>query len=56
MRHNIAGSMVIFMAILTCLLLLVDISNEKESIVIKDTIEVDEVENQVNLTIVENQQ
>lgn len=53
MRHNIAGGLVIFMVVLTCLLLLDDISKKKETIAIEDTTELTQIENNTNLNLVD---
>ncbi|WP_157957330.1 hypothetical protein [Winogradskyella tangerina] len=56
MRNNIAGGLVIFMVVLTCLLMLDDISNEKDQVVIKETADIEQIENQKDLAIVENEE
>jgi hypothetical protein len=56
MRNNIAGGLVIFMVVLTCLLMLDDISNEKDEVVVSETSEVEQIEDQTNLAILENQE
>lgn len=56
MRNNIAGGLVIFMVVLTCLLMLDDISNDKDKVVIQDVAEVEQIENQKDLAIVENEE
>lgn len=53
MRNNILGGLVIFMVVVTCLLMLDDISNPQEPSPIQDTVEVEQVENQNDLAIVE---
>ena len=54
MRNNILGGLVIFMVVLTCLLMLDDITQEKPTV--QDTVQVEQIENQTDLAIVENEE
>ena len=54
MRNNILGGLVIFMVVLTCLLMLDDITQEKPQI--KETAQAEQIENQSDLAIVENEE
>ncbi len=56
MKNNILGGLVIFMVVVTCLLMLDDISNPKEVSSIQDTIQIEQAENQTDLAIVENEE
>ncbi|WP_299524557.1 hypothetical protein [Winogradskyella sp.] len=56
MRNNIAGGLVIFMVVLACLLMLDDISYQKDEMVIQDTSDVEQIENQTDLAILENEE
>ena len=56
MRNNILGGLVIFMVVVTCLLMLDDMSNPKEKSTIEDTAQVEQTENQTDLVIVENKE
>ena len=53
MKNNILGGLVIFMVVVTCLLMLDDISNPKEESTAFETTVVDETENQSDLAIIE---
>ncbi len=55
MRNNILGGLVIFVVVLTCLLMLDDISNTQEKPEIEETAQVEQLENQTDLAIVENE-
>ncbi len=44
------------MVVLACLLILDDISTPKEEVVINDTAEVEQIDNQKELAIVENEE
>ncbi|MCT4630300.1 hypothetical protein [Winogradskyella sp.] len=54
MRNNILGGLVIFVVVLTCLLLLDDISNTQEKPSIEDTAQVEQTTNKNDLAIVES--
>ena len=54
MRNNILGGLVIFMVVLTCLLMLDDIAQEKPSI--EETAQIEQTENKTDLAIVENEE
>ncbi|MEO1031809.1 hypothetical protein [Winogradskyella sp.] len=56
MRNNILGGLVIFMVVLTCLLMLDDISSPKEQSTTKTSVQVDPIENQTDLAVVENEE
>ncbi|GAA4241794.1 hypothetical protein KO504_14560 [Winogradskyella psychrotolerans] len=56
MKNNILGGLVIFMVVVTCLLMLDDISNPQEQLSIQDTVEVEQVENNTDLAIVESEE
>ena len=55
MKNNILGGLVIFLIVVTCLLMLDDISNPKEELSIQDQAKVEQVENQTDLAIVESE-
>lgn len=54
MKNNILGGLVIFMVVVTCLLMLDDISQPQEQQRIKKTAQVDHMENQNDLAVVES--
>lgn len=56
MRNNILGGLVIFMVVVTCLLLLDDISNPPEQLTAKESAEMLQTENQSNLAVIDNEQ
>lgn len=56
MRNNIAGGLVIFMVVLACLLMLDDISSNKNPVVVEDTTELSQIENNLDLDIVETEE
>ena len=53
MKNNILGGLVIFMVVVTCLLMLDDISNPKEELSTFETVELEQTENQTDLAIIE---
>ncbi|MBV7268737.1 hypothetical protein [Winogradskyella luteola] len=55
MRNNILGGLVIFMVVLTCLLMLDDISNTQKQPSVEDTAQVEQIENKADLAIVETE-
>jgi hypothetical protein len=56
MKNNILGGLVIFMVVVTCLLMLDDITNPKEEQSTFDTISVEQEENQTDLVSVESEE
>lgn len=56
MRNNILGGLVIFMVVLTCLLMIDDISNTQEKPAIKETVEQEQIEMQPDLAVLENKE
>tara|TARA_R100001369_G_C3239672_1_gene153858 strand:- start:211 stop:378 length:168 start_codon:yes stop_codon:yes gene_type:complete len=52
MKNNVLGGLVIFMVVVTCLLMLDDISNPKEEQLISET-ELEQTVNQTDLAIIE---
>ena len=56
MRNNILGGLVIFMVVVTCLIMIDDISNSKEEQTNYETVEVDQTENQTDLAIIETEE
>lgn len=56
MRNNILGGLVIFMVVLTCLLMLDDISKPQEKQIVNDETQIEHVENQTDLAIVETEE
>ena len=56
MKNNILGGLVIFMVVLTCLLMLDDISNTHDQPSIQEAAQVDQLEQQTDLAIVENEE
>lgn len=55
MRNNILGGLVIFFVVVTCLLLLDDITNPSKTKTTIETTEVDQKEKQSDLAVVESQ-
>lgn len=55
MKNNILGGLVIFMVVVTCLLMIDDISNPQEKPIIEETAQIEQVENQTDLAIVESE-
>lgn len=55
MRNNILGGLVIFMVVVTCLLMLDDISNPQQKATIEDANQIEQVENQSDLAIAESE-
>jgi len=53
MKNNILGGLVIFFVVVTCLLMLDDISNPKEELSTFETVELEQTENQTDLAIIE---
>ncbi|MDY2585943.1 hypothetical protein [Winogradskyella aquimaris] len=53
MRNNILGGLVIFVVVLTCLLMLDDISNVQDQPVKNDTVQIEHVESNTDLAVVE---
>ncbi|MFP4844262.1 hypothetical protein [Winogradskyella sp. PE311] len=56
MKNNILGGLVIFMVVLTCLLMIDDISNPQEKQIVQDSVKTEQIENQTDLAIVENEE
>ncbi|NRB83279.1 MAG: hypothetical protein HRU49_05850 [Winogradskyella sp.] len=56
MKNNILGGLVIFMVVLTCLLMLDDISNTQKQPSIPEAAQVDQIEQQTDLAIVEKEE
>ncbi|WP_339756956.1 hypothetical protein [uncultured Winogradskyella sp.] len=56
MRNNILGGLVIFMVVVTCLLMIDDISNPQEKPSEKDTVKIEQIENKTDLAIVETEE
>lgn len=56
MKNNILGGLVIFMVVVTCLLMLDDISNPKEELSTFETVELEQTENQTDLAIIETEE
>ncbi len=54
MRNNILGGLVIFVVVLTCLLMLDDISNVQDQPVKKDTVLIEQIEGNTELAVVED--
>jgi hypothetical protein len=55
MRNNILGGLVIFMVVMTCLIMIDDISKPKKEENKQIKSEVEKVEQQNNLAIIDNQ-
>lgn len=53
MRNNILGGLVIFVVVLTCLLMLDDISNVQDQPAKNDTVQIEHVESNTDLAVVE---
>jgi hypothetical protein len=53
MKNNILGGLVIFVVVVTCLLMLDDISNPREEPSTFKTVELEQKENQTDLAIIE---
>ncbi|MBF8149831.1 hypothetical protein ITJ86_07960 [Winogradskyella sp. F6397] len=56
MKNNILGGLVIFMVVVTCLLLLDDITNPYEQQTVYDNVQVDQRKNQTDLAILEDEE
>ncbi|WP_426432159.1 hypothetical protein ACPX19_06270 [Winogradskyella sp. HB-48] len=56
MRNNILGGLVIFVVVLTCLLMLDDISTVQEQPDKNDTVQIEQVESQTDLAVVEDRE
>ena len=56
MKNNILGGLVIFVVVLTCLLMIDDISNTQEKPIVQDSVKIEQTENQTDLAIVENEE
>lgn len=56
MRNNILGGLVIFMVVLTCLLMLDDISNTQEEPVLEETAHVEQSTEQTDLAVIEEEE
>ncbi|MEF3077981.1 hypothetical protein [Winogradskyella poriferorum] len=56
MRNNILGGLVIFVVVLTCLLMLDDISNVQDQEVKNDTVQIEQVEGKTDLAVVEDRE
>ncbi len=56
MKNNILGGLVIFVVVVTCLLMLDDISNSYEEKSTYETVEVEQVENSAELAIIEREE
>ena len=56
MRNNILGGLVIFFVVLTCLLMLDDISNTNVVPLKEEAAQVQQLENQTDLAVVENEE
>jgi hypothetical protein len=54
MKNNILGGLVIFVVVLTCLLMIDDISSTQKQPILQDSVEVEQTENQTDLAIVKN--
>ncbi len=53
MKNNILGGLVIFVVVVTCLLMLDDISYSQEELSTHENVEVEQVENQSDLAVIE---
>ncbi|MDC1504662.1 hypothetical protein [uncultured Winogradskyella sp.] len=56
MRNNILGGLVIFMVVLTCLLMIDDISNPKENTSNQVNTEVEKIESTTDLAIIDTEE
>ncbi len=56
MKNNILGGLVIFMVVVTCLLMIDDISNPQEKPSEQDNAKIEQAENQTVLAIVETEE
>ncbi|MFC0603732.1 hypothetical protein [Winogradskyella pulchriflava] len=56
MRNNILGGLVIFMVVLTCLLMIDDISNTQEKPPVQDTAQVEQIESETDLAVVDTEE
>ncbi|WP_411894196.1 hypothetical protein [Winogradskyella sp. A2] len=54
MRHNILGGLVIFMVVVTCLIMIDDISKPKKEEIKQTKTEIEKVEQQNNLAVIDN--
>ena len=55
MKNNILGGLVIFMVVLTCLLMIDDISNPQNHESTKNTAEIEKVDKRSDLAVVERE-
>ncbi len=56
MRNNILGGLVIFFVVVTCLLMIDDISSTNEEHFSYETVEVQEIEEPTDLAVVEEEE
>lgn len=56
MKNNILGGLVIFLVVVTCLLMLDDITNPKEEQSTFDTVSSEQEKNQTDLVIIESEE
>lgn len=55
MRNNILGGLVIFLVVVTCLLMLDDISNTQKEPLLEETAQIEQTEDHTDLAIVEEE-
>lgn len=56
MRNNILGGLVIFFVVVTCLLMLDDISNTQEEPILEETAQVEQSAEQTDLAVIEGEE
>lgn len=56
MKNNILGGLVIFLVVVTCLLMLDDISNPQETSSEQDTVQIEQIENRTDLAVIETEE
>ncbi len=56
MKNNILGGLVIFFVVVTCLLMIDDISSPREEQSTHENVEVEQVENSTDLAIIESRE
>jgi hypothetical protein len=56
MKNNILGGLVIFMVVVTCLLMIDDITNPQEEPALQETAKIEHPENQTDLAVIETEE
>jgi hypothetical protein len=56
MKNNILGGLVIFMVVVTCLLMIDDITNPQEKPIVQDAAQTVKVKNQTDLALIDSEE